>query len=41
MENYEDEYGAWQQKVKLPITVATRAKLPGFQSSANEIENLS
>ena len=32
---------AKQQRAKLPITVATRAKSPLFQSSANEIENLS
>ena len=41
VEKYEDESGAWQQGVKLPITVATRAKSPHFQSSTNEIENLS
>ena len=35
----EDQPGAWQQRVELPITVAARAKLPRFQSSANEIEN--
>ena len=36
-----DKSGARQQRVKLLITVATRAKLPIFQSSANEIGNLS
>ena len=35
------ESGAWQQRIELPITVATRAPSPRFQSSANEIENLS
>ena len=40
VEKHEDESGAWQQRVKLPITLATRAKLPRSQSSANEIENL-
>ena len=41
VEKHEDESSAWQQRVKLPITVATRAKSSRFQSSANEIENLS
>ena len=40
-EKHEDVSGAWQQRVKLPITVATRAKSPRFQSPADEIENLS
>ena len=39
VEKHEDESGR-QQRVKLPITVATRVKLPRSQSSANEIENL-
>ena len=30
VEKYEDESGAWQQRVKLPVTVAARAKLPRF-----------
>ena len=41
VEKYEDESDDWQQIVKLPVTVVMRAKLPRFQSSANEIENLS
>ena len=41
VEKHEDESGAWQQRVKLPVTVATRAKSPRFQSSASEIENVS
>ena len=41
VEKHEDESGAWQQRVKLPITVATPAKLPRSQSFANENENLS
>ena len=41
VEKHEDESGAWQQRVNLTITVATRAKSPLFQSFANEIENLS
>ena len=41
VEKHKDESGAWQQRVKLPITVATRAKSLRFQSSANEMENLS
>ena len=42
VEKYENESGASQQRVKSvksPITVATRAKLPRFQTFANEIEN--
>ena len=41
VEKYEDESGASQQRVKLPITVAMQAKLPRFQSSGKEIVNLS
>ena len=41
VENHEDESGAWQQRVKLPVAIATRAMSPRFQGSANEIENLS
>ena len=41
VEKHEDESVSWQQRVKLPITVAAQAKLPRFQRSANEIENLS
>ena len=41
VEKHEDESGAWQQNLKLLITVGTRAKSPRFQSSANQMENLS
>ena len=41
VEKHEDKSGAWQQRVALPITVATRANLPRFHNSTNEIENLS
>ena len=41
VEKYEEESGAWQQRVKISITVATRGKSPRVQSSTNEIENLS
>ena len=41
VEKHEDESGAWQQRVKLPITIAMRAKSPRFQNHANEIKNLS
>ena len=41
LKKHEDESCAWQQRVKLPITIATRAKLPRLQSSAYEIEHLS
>ena len=38
VEKDEDKSGAWQQRVKLPITVATRAKLLRCQSSANKLK---
>ena len=41
VEKHEDVSGAREQRVKLTITLATRAKLPRSQSSANEIENFS
>ena len=41
VEKQEDEPGDWQQRVKLPIIAATRVKTPRFQSSGNEIENIS
>ena len=41
VDKHEDESGAWQQRVKLPITVATLAKLIRLQSSVNGIEDLS
>ena len=35
VEEHEDDSVDWQQRVKLPITVATRAKSPRFQSLKN------
>ena len=38
---HDYESGAWQQKLQLPITVATQANSSRFQSFTNENENLS
>ena len=37
---HDYESGAWQQRLMLPITVATQANSPRFQTFANDNENL-